>query len=144
MANNIFDKDDALDHSSSLILLFNHSLTPAQESDARASLGVGRIIAPPPELQEIWSQVPPEADELSAWLAPLFAWLAATARPGDCILIQGEFGATCQAVQVAFGLGLVPVYSTTRRDAVEEHTPDGKVHIRHTFSHVRFRHYTCC
>lgn len=124
-----------------LILLFNHTLTTLQEADARASLGVDRIVLPPAAIQARWSGVPPEIDDLDDWLAPVFAWLAAEGRNGDYALIQGEFGATCLAVREAFRLDLVPIYSTTQREAVEEHTSDGRVHIHHTFAHVRFRRY---
>ncbi len=126
---------------SSLFLLFNHRLTGQQADDARASLGVGRIVAPPEAIQSLWSQVPPEIDDLGPYLAPVFTWLAAEARPGDFVLIQGEFGATFLAVREAHRLGLIPVYSTTSRQAVEEHLPDGRVEISHVFGHVRFRRY---
>lgn len=125
----------------SLYLLFNHRLTAVQEADARASLGVGRIIFPPEEVQALWSQVPPDSDDLAPYLAPVFTWVASQGRPGDYLLVQGDFGATGLAVRQAFALGLIPVYSTTSRKAVEEHHPDGTVHVRHTFSHVRFRRY---
>ena len=124
-----------------LFLLFNHRLTAAQETDARASFGVDRIVEPPPEISRIWVEIPPDAEELTTHLAPVFAWLTACARLGDYVLIQGEFGATYLLVNKAFRLGLTPIYSTTRREAVEEHTPDGRVHLRHTFSHVRYRRY---
>lgn len=124
-----------------LYLLFNHTLTEAQAADAYRSLGVSRIVEPPPAIRERWASVPPDLDDLADWLAPVFAWLAETARPGDHVLIQGEFGATCLAVRQAQRLGLVPVYSTTRREAHEEHMPDGTVHLRHIFAHVRFRRY---
>ncbi|MDP2105478.1 MAG: CRISPR-associated protein Csx20 [Desulfobulbaceae bacterium] len=128
--------------SPALFLLFNHRLTRVQETDARASLGIRQIVAPPEAVQHLWSAVPPEAESLGEYLAPVVAWLAAQARPGDFVLIQGEFGATCALVSEAFRLGLAPVYSTTRREAVEEHDADnGRVHIRHTFSHVRYRKY---
>lgn len=128
-------------NKSSLLLLFNHRLTGQQADDARASLGVGDIIFPPESIQALWSQVPPEIDDLGPYLASVFAWLAAAARPGDFVLVQGEFGATFLAVGEAHRLGLIPVYSTTSRQAVEEHLPDGRVEISHVFGHVRFRRY---
>lgn len=124
-----------------LILLFNHRLTARQEEDARVSLGVARVIEPPADMRMVWAQVPADIDALTAYLAPVFFWLKGVARPGDFALIQGEFGATCLAVETAFRLGLVPVYSTTRREAIEEHLADGRVEIRHTFAHVRYRKY---
>lgn len=125
----------------SLFLLFNHRLTAQQEADARASLGVTRIVSPPSAIQSLWSEVPSEADTLTGYLAPVCAWLAEAAQPGDFALIQGEFGATWQMANQALNLGLIPIYSTTRREAVEEHGEDGRVHLRHTFAHVRFRKY---
>ena len=124
-----------------LFLLFNHRLTAAQEADARLSLGVDRIVVPPPEISRIWVEIPPDADEITTHLAPVFSWLSDCARHNDYVLIQGEFGATFILVHEAIRLGLVPVYSTTRRQAVEQHLPDGKVEISHIFSHVRFRRY---
>lgn len=127
-----------------LLLLFNHRITQAQSNDARSSLGVERIVEPPPEISRIWAEVPPEVDDLTPHLAPVFSWLRSVASPGDYILIQGEFGATWLAVHQAFRLALKPIYSTTRRQALEEHLPDGSVQIRHTFAHVRFRAYLRC
>ena len=105
------------------------------------SLGVTVIIAPPEDIQDPWSQVPAETDSLVEYLAPVLDWLGEMAAPGDFVLIQGEFGATWLAVKEAFSLGLIPVYSTTRRQAVKEHLPNGDVEVRHLFSHVRFRRY---
>jgi hypothetical protein len=124
-----------------LFLLFNHTLTAAQEADARTSFGVGRIVLPPAEISRLWLEIPPDASELSIHLAAVFSWLAVCARPGDYVLVQGEFGATFLLVNEALRLGLIPVYSTTRREAVEEHSPDGRVRLQHTFSHVRYRRY---
>jgi len=126
---------------SDLFLLFNHSLTAAQEADARRSLGISRIVTPPSDIQALWMDVPPDIGDLLEYLAPVSAWLSVQARPGDYVLIQGEFGATWLMIQEAFRLGITPVYSTTRREAVEKHLPGGKVALHHTFSHVRYRRY---
>ncbi len=124
-----------------LIVLFNHTLTPAQEADARSGLGVARIIEPPTEIRRLWAQVPPEPDDLAEYLAPVREWLDATAAAGDFVLVQGEFGATFLLVRFCLESGFVPVYSTTRREAQEERLPDGSVAVHHVFSHVRFRIY---
>lgn len=127
--------------SPTLFLLFNHRLTAAQEADARASLGVGHVVAAPREILTIWGQVPPETEEIGSFLAPVNHWMATAPRPGDFILIQGDFSATFLMVSEALRLHLTPISSTTRRQAVEEHMPDGSVHLRHIFTHVRFRRY---
>lgn len=40
-----------------------------------------------------------------------------------------------------FEKGFVPVYSTTRREAVEEQQSDGAVRLVHNFKHQSFRKY---
>lgn len=124
-----------------LFLLFNHSFTRLQEHDARASLGVGRIIVLPPELQALWSNIPPELESLESYLQPIKAWLAYSAKPGDFVLIQGDFGACYNLVRFAFARALVPIYSTTARKATESLGPDGSVKVTHEFMHVKFRRY---
>ena len=124
-----------------LIVLFNHTLTEAQKADARASLGVEAIVDPPAHIRRLWAHVPPDAEALSSYLAPICAWLAETAVPGDFVLVQGEFGATFLMVSFCLKRGLIPVYSTTDRQAVEKHLPGDTVRIQHVFRHVRFRGY---
>jgi hypothetical protein len=123
------------------IVLFNHTLTPAQEESAFRSLAVDDIISPPAEVRRLWSQVPPAADSLADYLSPVKTWLDSTARPGDFVLVQGEFGATFIMVNHCLQKGYVPIYSTTSRRAMESHLADGTVEVRHVFSHVRFRRY---
>ncbi len=124
-----------------LILLFNHHLTPDQERDARLKLGIAKVVEPPEPLRALWANVPPELAELSAYLEPIKHWLQAQARLDDCVLIQGDFGATYLMVNFALEWGLVPVYSTTEREATEEPQPDGSIRLSHRFLHKRFRKY---
>jgi len=124
-----------------LFLLFNHQFTPFQETDARTSLGVAVTVPLPAELQELWSAIPPERTEINDYLDPIREWLGQEAKAGDYVLIQGDFGACWLMVRFAFKQSLVPVYSTTRREAEEEHSPDGKVRLTHHFQHQIFRRY---
>jgi hypothetical protein len=125
----------------SLFLLFNHTLTPRQEEDARLNLEVERIVASPPAIEKLWSQIPAELESLACYLEPVRKWLERTATPGDLLLVQGDFGAVCLMVEFARQAGLVPLYSTTRREADEKHLEDGSVRLEHRFRHVRFRYY---
>lgn len=122
-------------------LIFNHHFTPTQEADARASLGVDRIVVMPDEIRRVWGNVPPDLPEIRGYLAPVRGWLTDNGNAGDYVLIQGDFGATCLMVRFALEKGFVPVYSTTSREAVEEHQADGSVRMTHRFRHVRFRGY---
>lgn len=123
-----------------MLVIFNHSLTDAQKEDAKRSLGVDDFIAPPAHLLAIWGQLPPEAETLAPLLAPLFDWLREAGRQGDYVLVQGDFGATHLTVQKALVLGMTPVYSTTRCEAVETRSGDA-ISLTHHFRHVRFRQY---
>ncbi len=124
-----------------LILLFNHQLTPDQELDARRALGIAGVVEPPEALRELWGNIPPELDELGACLEPVKHWLLAHALPGDYVLIQGDFGATCLMVAFALARGFIPIYATTEREATEELQPDGSMKLTHRFRHRRFRKY---
>ncbi len=124
-----------------MFALFNHQPTDLQRNDAHRSLGVAEFVCLPPELQALWRQVPANLEAIDGYLAPIKDWLAAEGRAKDFVLIQGDFGATWIMVNHAFKLGLVPVYSTTERQAEETIAADGTVQLVHTFRHRRFRRY---
>jgi hypothetical protein len=127
--------------SPSLFFLFNHTPTEAQLGDAENTFGIKRFMTPPPEIGQFWRQIPPELDTIADYLTPVKDWLSDCARKGDFVLIQGDFGATYLMVRFALEAGLIPIYSTTERRAVEHHGADGRVHLSHTFYHCRFRRY---
>ncbi len=127
--------------SPSLFLIFNHEITPVQEKDARNSLSLRRIVDLPHDLKVLWRQVPPDRNEISGYLGPVKTWLAEQAAKSDYVLIQGDFGACYIMVNFAFEKGLVPIYSTTGREALEEYGSDGAVKVIHQFKHQIFRKY---
>jgi hypothetical protein len=127
--------------SSSLFLIFNHQFTSKQESDARSSLGVSNIINMPGDLQELWSNIPPELPKINSYLEPIRRWLTSRAKRGDYVLVQGDFGACYLMVEFSLEKGLDPVYSTTGREVLEELGPNGSVKLTHHFQHRIFRRY---
>lgn len=124
-----------------LLLLFNHEPTGLQLEDAARSLGVSRVEHPPEPLRFLWKAVPPDLESIRGYLEPIADWLSSKGCPGDFILIQGDFGATWLMVNSALEKGLVPIYSTTARVAIEETGEDGSINLLHRFKHVRFRKY---
>jgi hypothetical protein len=128
---------------SDLYLIFNHQLTEIQANAAVTQLKIRHIHTLPDGLQALWSRIPPELTSLTAYLEPIGKWLADQARPSDFVLIQGDFGACCRMVAEAFRLNLIPLYSTTKREAIEEHHADGTVELTHRFRHIIFRKYEC-
>ena len=126
---------------SSLFLIFNHSMTQDQIQDAKQSLGVNNIIEMPEELKKVWSQIPPAPASINNILDPIKEWLASSAKPLDYVLIQGDFGASYLLIQFALSHDLIPLYSTTARQAVESMQPDGRMKVEHLFKHQIFRKY---
>lgn len=124
-----------------VIVLMNHDLTDRQSRVAHELAGEGGIVSPSPDLQNLWRQVPPEVDGVSAHFDPIRKWLGEVGRPGDYVLIQGDFGAAFLMVRHAFSLGMLPVYATSRRETVEKTLEDGSVRQERIFRHVRFRKY---
>jgi hypothetical protein len=122
-----------------LFLLFNHSLSAQQAEQAQQELGVTAIHEPPPEVSRLWANIPPEPASIREQLEPVCIWLADHVAAGDYVLVQGDFGACYLMVQYVAGLGAVPVYATTIRQAEEEHLADGSVRLTHRFRHVRYR-----
>lgn len=116
-------------------------MTKIQEAEARTSLGVRRIINLPSALEEIWCQIPPDLPEIGDYLAPIKTWLSEHAAESDYVLVQGDLGACYIIVHFAFEKDLIPIYSTTQREAVEEQKTDGSIKLIHNFEHRIFRKY---
>lgn len=124
-----------------LLLLFNHTLTRDQQDAAQRELGITQIVTPPLLQQQLWSNIPADAELLLPFIEPLVTWLRDVGTEGDYILIQGDFGACFLMINQALNLGMIPIYSTTARQATEVHQDDGRVRLEHVFQHVRFRQY---
>ena len=124
-----------------LILLFNHELTGDQRDDIHKSLGVTDIVDPPEKIREIWRQIPADSEDIVSILAGVRKWLKQTGSENDFVLIQGDFGAVHLLVEYAMVSGLIPIYATTKREAMERHGRDGEVRTTHIFRHVRFRRF---
>jgi len=107
----------------------------------KQDMNIENIISLPPHLQEVWSCIPPDMENINNYLDPLKRWFEKKTINGDRILIQGDFGAVHIMVTFAFSIGLVPIYSTTERVSVDEQMPDNSIRTKKIFKHVRFRVY---
>lgn len=123
-----------------MFLLFSHKLTKEQEDDAKNSFGIKNFIYLPQDLQELWSNIPPEIEDLDNYLEPIFKYLQENIKDGDYALVQGDFGATCKVANFVKSLNATALYATTKRNAVEK-VVDGKMVKTSVFKHVRFRSY---
>ena len=125
--------------SKSIFLLFSHKLTDSQIEELK-SKSIASFVYLPGSLQALWSNVPPDLKGLREYLKPIIEWLKANARKGDWVLVQGDFGAVFTVVDFCFRNGLVPVYATTNRVAIEKFSGNGSLKLSH-FEHVMFRRY---
>ena len=123
-----------------MILLFSHTLSQTQKEDAQKCWGVEEFISLPKELQTLWSNIPPQLEEIDKYLEPIRVFLTQNIAKDDIVLIQGDFGATYNIVSFSKSLGAVAVYATTKRNVVEKEI-DGKSIKTSVFEHIRFREY---
>ena len=123
-----------------MFLLFSHKLTQQQTKDAIESLKVTNFIYLPDNLQKLWSNVPSDVVNLDEYIKVFKEFLLISAKKGDYVLIQGDFGVTCKMVSWCKEKGLKPVYSTTKRESIES-LKDGKVVKTSKFEHVLFRSF---
>lgn len=125
----------------SMFFVFNHTILPVQERDARDNLGVEHLYELPQELKIVWEKIPPENDDILSVVSPIIAWLDSHSLPGDYVLVQGDFGATFLVVGWALKHDRIPVYATTRRIFESRRDESGAVVNVHRFEHVRYRKY---
>lgn len=123
-----------------MFLLFSHTITEAQEQDAKSSFGVEEFVGLPAKLQKLWSNVPADLDNVVEYLQPIRDFLIDNMEEDDVVLVQGDFGATCSMASFVKSLGGVAVYATTKRDVIEKEVA-GKIVKTSVFEHVRFRRF---
>ena len=123
-----------------MFLFFSHKLTKEQIKDAKENLGVNEFIYLPEDLQDKFSNVPPEIEDIKEYSKDFKEFLKNNAKKQDFVLIQGDFGVVFNLVEFCKENNLKAVYSTTKRIAKEQ-VIDGKVVKVSEFKHIRFRSY---
>ncbi len=123
-----------------LFVIMNHELTQSQK-EAAAAFGIKNIISLSSELSQLWCSIPPELEGIRDYLHPIKKWVGNNGNPGDYALIQGDPGGCFILANYCLVRSIVPVYSTTKREAVEQKMPDGTVKMVRIFKHVKFRKY---
>ncbi|GAB6044548.1 CRISPR-associated protein Csx20 [Caminibacter profundus] len=122
-----------------LFLFFSHNLTQEQIKDAE-SLGINEFVSLPHKLQYLWSNVPPELEDLEEYVIPFYEFLNINAKKGDYVLVQGDFGLSCRLVNYSKQKGLIPIYATSKRVTKEIKKEDKVIKISE-FKHIKFRRY---
>ena len=124
-----------------LFVLMSHRLGENQAREVCERWQVEETVYLPVDLQGLWSGVDPHGPFAPESFQPVLIWLRDRARPGDRVIVQGEYGLTVYFVMACWSLGLVPIYATSERVYQEEPGPGGTVLRRHAFRHVHFREY---
>ena len=124
-----------------MFLLFSHKLTPVQKNDAIKKFRITDIKVMPEHLQKLWSNIPADLENIEPHLGSIKNWMEKEASENDCVLIQGDFGATFLMVNFAIEKNLIPLYATTVRDAKETIQSDGTIVMKHIFKFCKFRQY---
>lgn len=125
-----------------MFVLLSHTLSDTQIAEARTKFGVLEFVKLPANLQEAFSSVPPDLDDLSDFARPFMEFLSQNAGNGDLAVIQGDFGLTYILVGFCKKNGIKALYATTKR-VVSERNKNGKISKISTFEHINFREYKC-
>ncbi len=123
-----------------VILLFSHTLSDEQISEAKLNYDVEEFMYLPKNLQNLWSSIEPELETISEVLTPLKNFLIQNSEKDDLVLVQGDFGAVFIMVDFCFKHNLVPIYATTQR-VVKEYEQDNRLVKKSIFTFGRFRKY---
>ncbi|MBQ4013833.1 MAG: hypothetical protein II610_01065 [Treponema sp.] len=119
--------------------LLNHELTQNQLLELKEKFGASEIIYPSEALSKKWSQIPAVEKLDITVINDVIEWLS-SAKAGDALIAQGEFGATFMIVDYALKRGLAPLYAVTKRVASERR--EGEIVSKnYIFEHVCFRRY---
>ena len=68
---------------SSLLILFNHTLTKDQEFDAKNTLKIHNIIYPSQKIKSLWANIPEGRESLNCYLEDVKEWILNKAKKGD-------------------------------------------------------------
>lgn len=122
-------------------IILSHTLTEEQTDYLKKVMGASEIAYFPNELKSKWQNIPPELDNLDEYLQIFFDWINKSFVKGDILVVQGDYGATYKLVNFAKSNGIIAVYATTKREALERKNEDGTITLERVFKFVRFREY---
>lgn len=121
-----------------IAVLFSHKLTKDQEDDIYNSLKCEKIVFLDDKLQEKFSSI--EENHRESLLEELKLFLKTNLSEEDYLLVQGEWGITYNIVNYAKEIGLIPLYSLTKR-ASKEVLKGDIVEKTSYFKHEGFKKY---
>lgn len=123
-----------------MFLFFSHKLTEEQIISAKKDLNCNEFIYLPEDLQKLWSNIS-AYEQNYKYLEKFKEFILKNYNENDYILIQGEWGYTYQLVNFCKGIKIIPIFSTTERNATETINKDGSISKKSIFKHVLYKKY---
>lgn len=120
-------------------ILLNHQPGDEQMAELRKRFAITEFLYPTEEFQSLWSNLQPESGlEL---VQGIREWLANESQEADYLWIQGEWGLCFYLVCWGLSNKRIPIYASSRRQAVEKKLDNGTIQSIRKFKHVTFKHY---
>lgn len=120
-------------------LLWSHNASSEQVQDLKINWKIDKIFELPAELRSIWSQVPVRDINWNIYVSKICEWVKGHSQKNDLVVVQGEYGLTYYMVDWCKANNLLPVYSLTERNSVEEKKITGEIIKVSKFVHCGFR-----
>lgn len=124
-----------------VFVIMAHPLTSEQIKELQTLYQPEEIIPLPEDLKTLWMNIPPHGPWNEEWIEGILTWLKSLMKPGDIVIVQGEYGATHFLVNWLKQYGISSYYATTERQVIETQLEDGSIEVRRIFRHVNFREY---
>lgn len=135
-----FEIEDENNTCKNMLLIFSHELTNNQIKEAEQKYDIVNFLSLEKELLGIWSNIPPELEDVNNHIEKIIKWIDTNGQLGDYALVQGDFGATVKVVNHCKKRGITPIYATTKR-IVKKDKAGEKIVLSREFEHVIFREY---
>ncbi len=129
------------DAAKKAIFVISHEPSPEQIQELKTKWNAREIVKMPEDIAARWRSIPPNAESIEKEILPVKKWIDEICKPGDLVIIQGDYGASFMLAGYVKEIGNVPLYATTERKVEENIADDGSVEQRRLFRHVRFRKY---
>ncbi len=123
------------------IFLISHEPSPEQIRELEEKWGVRSIVKMPEDIAVRWRAIPPDVESIKEEILPVRKWIDDVCKPGDVVVVQGDYGASFMLANYVKKIGCTPLYATTERKVDERVLDDGSVEQKRLFRHVRFREY---
>lgn len=119
--------------------VLNHGITEGQQKDLIENYGVREISSLPPEMAEVWGNLPLEPFVDDSIIASLLEWLSCACSE-DVIVVQGEPVYSFSLVNALLQKNIRVLAAVTARISTQKQVGDSIVK-ESVFKHVCFRQY---